>query len=471
MKRLLLTIVVTIIVLTLSVLPNWEKSFSSKVSSNDLSDIMRKGSLVIATSKNSSDYFLYKGEPLGFQLEMLEELGNYLGIKIDVMVCNNPADYVDLLSSGRCDIVASSWNLSLGNRNFLEANIPLLKTDLLLVQRIPQAARNKTASVNAMVVKDIKALNGKAVYLPVFSTQGDILRHLAREKNIQVVEMPQYSQENLVDLVARGDIDYTICNSILAESLKSHYKELDFNTVVKKAEPIVWAFRKSSPKLAGKVNEWLQNFQKSTRFALLLDKYFNQQNKWAVTQNRYVAYREGRISVYDDLIKKYSAQINWDWRLLASLIYQESRFLPNVKSYRGAFGLMQLMPATQEYFGIDTTANPEQQIRAGVSYIKFLDKSFTGLILDPQERINFILASYNIGPGHIFDALKLAQKFGKNPQKWFNNVDSCLLKKSEPKNYKDPMVEFGYCKGNETFSFVQDVIQRYHHYKNVVSAK
>jgi membrane-bound lytic murein transglycosylase F len=456
----------------LSVSTNWDRSLIHKEQISDLNEVMRKGSLVIATSNNPSDYFLYKGEPLGFQLEMLEELGNYLGLKIDVMVCNNPGDNVDLLTSGKCDIIASSWNLSLDKRNFIEASIPLLKTDLLLVQRRPKPTTSSyERSSERVLVKDIKELNGKSVYLPVLSAQGEILSHFAKEKNIQVIEMPQYSQEKLVELVAAGEIDYTICNSILAETLKNQYPTLDLNTMVKKAEPIVWTFRKTSPKLADKVNNWLQNFQKSTRFAVLLDKYFNQQNKWAVTQNRYYAYRENRISNYDELIKKYSTQIDWDWRLLASLIYQESRFSPNVKSYRGAYGLMQLMPATQEYFGIDTTATPEQQIKAGVKYIKFLDKSFSNLIIDPKERINFILASYNIGPGHIFDALKLAHKYGKNPQKWFDNVDSCLLKKSEPENYKDPMVLFGYCRGTETFSFVQEIIQRYHHYKNVVKNK
>lgn len=465
MKRLLLTIFILVVILLLSVCPNWEKSFAGKGYTSDLNDINRRGSLQVATSNNPSDYFLYKGEPLGFQLEMLEELGNYLGLKIDVMVCNNPSDNVDLLTSGKCDIIASSSNLSLGGKNFLEANIPLLSTDLLLVQHKAQNGTDRP------LIKEMNELNGKSVYLPVLATQGNVLSPFAKEKNIQVVEMPQYSQEKLVELVAKGDIDYTICNSILAETLKSQYTGLDFNTVVKKAEPIVWTFRKSSPQLANKVNGWLMEFQKSTRFAMLMDKYFNQQNKWAITQNRYVAYRENRISNYDELIKKYSAQINWDWRLLASLIYQESRFSPNVKSYRGAYGLMQMMPATQEHFGIDSTASPEQQIKAGVKYIKFLDRAFTGLILDPQERINFILASYNIGPGHIFDALKLAHKYGKDPQKWFNNVDSCLLKKSEPENYKDPMILFGYCKGNETFSFVQEIMQRYHHYKNVVGAK
>ena len=102
---------------------------------------------------------------------------------------------------------------------------------------------------------------------------------------------------------------------------------------------------------------------------------------------------------------------------------------------------MQLMPTTLQHFGAGKKSSPEQQIKAGVKYIKSLDQAFARLIFDPKERINFILASYNIGPGHIFDAQKLAPKMGKNPKKWFNNVDTCLLSKSDPENYNDPLVE------------------------------
>jgi membrane-bound lytic murein transglycosylase F len=472
MKRLLLIVIIPTVVFLLSVCINWDGTFSGKESESDLNEIMRRGSLIIATSNNPSDYFVYKGEPLGFQLEMLEELGNYLGVKIDVMVCNNPSDNKDWLLSGKCDMIASSWNLPMSGKEFRENAIPLLKSDLLLVQRKLQdnSFQAENTSVKPLV-KNVKELKGKSVYLPVLSLQRNILHQLENQKETQVIEMPQYSAEKLIELVAEGNIDYTICNSILAESIKEKYPVLDFNTVLKKEEPIVWTFRKSSVKLADKINNWMVDFQKSTRFALLLDKYFNQQDKWAVSQNRYYALRENRISNYDGLIKKYSEQINWDWRLLASLIYQESHFLPTVRSNRGAFGLMQMMPATQEHFGIDTTASPEQQIRAGVRYIKFLDKSFAHLITDPKERVNFILASYNIGPGHIFDALRLAKKYGKNPKKWFHNVDSCLLRKSEPKTYNDPLVEFGYCRGVETFSFVQEIQTRYQHYKNVTRVK
>lgn len=461
MKRLLSIIIIPVFVFILSLCVNSTRSFSTEGFSADLNDINKRGSLTIATSNNRSDYFLYKGEPVGFQLEMLEELGSYLGLKIEVIVCNNPGDNINFLKTGRCDMVASSTNLAIKGKEFAEISIPLLKTDLVLVQRKNSVTPNS-------FIRNIKELEGKSLYLPVMSMRNEILEQFSNQKIVQVIEMPQYSPEKLIESVALGNVDYTVCTNIQADALRDFYPNLDFSTVIKNAEPIVWTFRSSSPDLANKVSNWLQSFQNSTRFAILLEKYFNPQNKFSVNSNRYYAYRENQISIYDDLIKKYSTQINWDWRLLASLIYQESRFHPTIRSHRGAFGLMQMMPSTLEHFGIDTTATPEQQIRAGVRYIKFLDNILTRWIADPDERINFILASYNIGPGHIFDALKLAKKHGKNPQKWFNNVDSCLLMKSEPESYNDPEVQFGYCKGLETFSFVSEVQKRFKHYKNVI---
>lgn len=93
---------------------------------------------------------------------------------------------------------------------------------------------------------------------------------------------------------------------------------------------------------------------------------------------------------------------------------------------------------------------------------------FSKRVPDPQERINFILASYNIGPGHIFDAQKIARKSGKDPLKWFQNVDSCLLSKSLPENYTDPDIQFGYCRGVETYNFVNEILNRFQHYKNIM---
>lgn len=441
------------------------KLFIQKEQVYDLDQIMKRGSLIVATSNNPSDYFLYKGQPLGFQLEMLEDLGNFLGVKIEAIVCKNPGDIAALLKNGQCDMIASSWNLSRGIRNFSVTSVPLIKTDLLLVQRKP------LKDSGLPLVKNVDAMKGKTVYVPVMSKQADIMEQFSKQSDnkVKVVEMPQYSQEKLVEMVAQGSLDFTICNNLLAQTYKSNFPSLDFSTIIENAEPISWTFSRSTPALIEKINNWLLEYKGSSRYSLLLDKYFNQQNKWAITQNRYAAFKENRISPYDGLLKKYSKLIDWDWRLLASLVYQESRFLPKVKSYRGAYGLMQMMPSTQEYFGVDSSASPEQQIKAGVRYIKFLNNHFSKSIPDKSERINFILASYNIGPGHIVDAQRLASKIGKDPAKWFRNVDSCLLSKSEPKQYNDPLVQFGYCSGIETYKFVKEVTERYHHYRNVIA--
>lgn len=472
MKKIILIALATSFLIFISSI-NPIEIFVHKKINTDLDQITARGSIIVCTSKNSSDYFLFKGEPLGFQLEMLEDLGNYLGLKVEVLVCNNPAENVDLLKTGGSDIIASSWNLSTSIEDFSVKSIPLFKTDLVLVQRKADNRKKNESADGLHPIRTIEELQGKTVYIPVMSKQSDILEHLNKinQQQVNVVKLPGYSQENLVELVADGKLDYTICNGILSDSYKIDYPSLDFNTVLKKEEPITWVFRKSSPKLIQKVNSWLENYKSSTRYTLLYDKYFNQQRKWTISLNRYQTIKEGRISAYDELLKKYSSLINWDWRLLASLIYQESRFNPYVKSYRGAYGLMQMMPSTREYFGIDTSASPEQQIKAGVQYIKFLDKEFATTVTDPKERVNFILASYNIGPGHIFDAQNLASKFGKNPKKWFKNVDTCLLSKSNPDQYKDPLVQFGYCSGIETFNFVRDIINRYQHYKNVIAEK
>ena len=154
---------------------------------------------------------------------------------------------------------------------------------------------------------------------------------------------------------------------------------------------------------------------------------------------------------------------------MASLIYQESRFDPNARSWAGAFGLMQLMPGTAGRFNVSRSSSVKQQILAGTQFIAWLDDRFIESIPDPEERIKFILASYNVGPGHVFDAMMLAEKNGKDPDIWVDNVDEFLLTKSDPMYYRDPDVKYGYARGIETFNYVKEILERYEHYKNIIA--
>ena len=177
----------------------------------------------------------------------------------------------------------------------------------------------------------------------------------------------------------------------------------------------------------------------------------------------------GCISPYDDLIKDFAEDIDWDWRLLTSLIYQESGFDPNSSSWAGAEGLMQLMPETAAEYGLDSTANPQDNIEAGVKYLKWLEVQFEEKVTDSLERRKFVLAAYNVGLGHIFDAMRLAEKYELDPQMWKDNVAEMILKKSNPTYYRDEVVYYGYCRGTETYKYVNEINSRFEHYKNVTT--
>ena len=126
------------------------------------------------------------------------------------------------------------------------------------------------------------------------------------------------------------------------------------------------------------------------------------------------------------------------------------------------------MPETGKNFGIDITSSPHNNIRAGTQYINWLHSIFDTRITDENERYRFILASYNAGPGHVLDAMRLAEKNGQDPMKWDNSVANWLLKKSDPMYYSDTVVKNGYFRGRESVAFVDEILERYEHYKNII---
>ena len=178
--------------------------------------------------------------------------------------------------------------------------------------------------------------------------------------------------------------------------------------------------------------------------------------------------REGKISHFDELFKKYASEIDWDWRLLASLAYTESNFDTTAVSWAGAKGLMQLMPATARAMGMPEgkEQNPEESVKAAIKYINATARSFSSV--PPEERLNFVLASYNSGIGHVQDAMALAEKYGKNKYVWKDNVENFILLKSNEEYFTDPVCKNGYFRGIETYNFVRDIMGRYETYKKKI---
>lgn len=437
----------------------------------DLNEIRENGKLVVLTDFNSTNYFIYRGQPMGYQYELLQELADHLKIKLDVIVSNDLEESFNYLVEGRCNLIAINLTVTKERRTYFDFTEPHTQTRQVLVQRKPDNWKSLTKSeLDKKLIRNQLELARKMIYVEKSSSYAERLKNLSDEIGDSIfIEEVQEDSEQLISLVAAGDIDYTVCDENVALVNQTYYPNIDVSTAISFPQNLAWAVQKGADILKHEINTWLIGFKKTTKYAVIYNKYFRNQRSSQIVSSDYFSLTSGKISAYDPLIKKYSKQIGWDWRLLASVIYQESRFDPNAESWAGAFGLMQLMPNTARRFGVDRNSPPEQHIRAGVEFIQWLNDRFKVKIPDEQERIKFILASYNIGYGHIEDAMNLAEKNGKDPGIWDKNVDEFLMMKSNPKYYLDPVVKYGYCRGIETYNFVSEVLARYNDYKNIIS--
>lgn len=437
----------------------------------DLEEILTAGKIRVVTNYNSTNYFVYKGQPMGYQFELLQEFASFIGVKLEVTVNNDLQTNFEALQNGFIDIIASNLPVMRESEDYIAYTAPHSFSRQVLVQQAYSSDQKGSNNIQYnTLIRNQLDLAGKSIYVQKGSAYVQRLRNLANEigDSIHIVEIPDYEVEQLVELVAAGEIPYTVCDENLAIVNLNFYPNLDVETPVSFPQKQAWAVNKNAPELLNAINNWMVSFTQTPRYQRIYQKYFLNKRSIHLVDAGFHSIKGGQVSVYDELIKEESQRFDMDWRLIASIIYQESRFIPDAESWAGALGLMQLMPETAERFGVQSITSPRDNIRGGMQLLQWLDERLALRVEDSNERLKFVLAAYNVGIGHVLDAMKLAEKYGMNPTIWNDNVDFFLLHKSDPKYYNDPVVEFGYCRGEEPYQYVREILERYDHYKNVM---
>jgi len=434
---------------------------------------LRDNKLVALTGYNAYSYFIYKGQPMGFEYELVKKLAEHLNVSLEVKISSSIEEMFKLLNSGEGDLIAFNLTITKERLEKVDFTKPINTTKQVLVQRKPKDWRKmKLHEIEKLLIRDPAELIGKTVFVRRSSAYVQRLINLSDELggDINVVEAePELTIEDLIARVDSGAIDYTISDDNIAHLNTVYYRNIDVETDISLSQRIAWALEKKSDDFEADVNKWLDSMKATVDFAVIYKKYFT--NRYAFKKrvtSEYFSNTGGGISKYDDLIKKYSELVGWDWRLGSSLVYQESQFKPNTKSWAGAVGLMQLMPNTAKQVGTTNLKNPEQNIKGGFKYLAYLDNLWKETITDSTERIKFVLASYNVGPGHITDARNLTEKYEGDPNIWFDNVEAYLKLKSKPKYYNDEVVKRGYARGRETVKYVKEILERYGQYKQLI---
>ena len=447
-------------------------SHKNNIVYKDLDSIKTLGTLKAFINYNATSYFIYKGNPMGFEYELLRKYAEHIDVKLEVIPIKNTDSIFVNLNKGDADIIAD--NLAITEERLIHSNFthPILVTQQVLVQRKPEGWRKlKKSDLKKQLLQSPLELIGKTVTIRKKSSFYSRMKNLSNEigGKVNIKTVDELTMEDLIEKVSFQEIEYTVADKNLATVSQWQYPNIDANLTISLDQNIAWAIRKNSPDLNKSINEWLIEFQKTRKFKLLYNKYFKNQKGFAKRFNhKYYSLSGGAISPYDKTLQKHAPKLGWDWELLASLIYQESHFNNDARGWGGAFGLMQFMPRTGAKYGVDSSSSAQENIIAGISYLKYLDKYWKPIITDSSQRIPFVLASYNAGPGHVLDARRLAEKYGKDPFVWENNVDFYLLNKSKAKYYKDEVVRNGYCKGYIAYNYVNEILIRYEHYKNMM---
>jgi len=438
----------------------------------DLPEIKKDGVLKAITLYSSTSYFIYRGKPMGFDYELLTRLAEHLNLKLEIVVADDVDELINMLIRGDGDMIAYALTITDNRRKVIDFTKHHAKTHQVLVQKKPDNWRKmKLHEIDRALLSDALDLIGDTVWVRRNSSYYERMINLMHEigDTIHIEILPgDIDTEEIIEEVSKGKIKYTISDYNIASIMSSYFDDIDIRVPVSMSQRLAWAVRKSSPELKTAINEWITKMKKTDDYYIIYHKYFESRKKFkTLRKSKYFSKETGRISPYDKIIKKYSAKVGWDWRLVSSIVYQESRFDINSKSWTGACGLMQLMPATAKAMGIKNPKDPDQNIRGGIKYLKHLFDQWPS-IPDTLQRIKFTLASYNCGINHVVDAQNLTKKYGGDPDLWDNNVEKYLKLLSKPKYYNDPVVKFGYVRGIEPYKYVKEIFERYYLYKDVI---
>lgn len=465
MKQFLLLLLSLTLFLLGSCKQSQQEQSEEDTVSIDLPQIKEKGELTAVTLYSSTSYFKYKMQSMGYEYELIKEFAQSEGLKLNIKIAENSTKLLEMLKNGEADVVAYPIMIS----NTTKKQVLFCGKETQECQVLIQRANKGDKQIT-----DVTELLGKEIYVKPNTKYHERLKNLNEELGggliIHEVAADSITKEDLIGMVSTGEIPYTVNDEKVARLNKTYYWNLNISLKISFLQRSSWAVRKSSPQLAKAIDEWASDNKRNSTYKALSKRYFELSKQ--PIQAELPEVKNGHVSPYDPLFRQHAKTLEWDWQLLASICYQESRFNPNVVSWAGAEGLMGIMPNTAKRLGVSPheLKDPNIAIRTGVECLRRF-RQILKKVTDPTEKIKFTLAAYNAGVGHIFDAQRLAEKHGKDPSVWENNVAEYIRLKNEPEFYNDSVCKHGYLRGSETYNYVREVMERYHYYLKETKGK
>lgn len=401
--------------------------------------------VITVLTRNAPTTFYYGTENLkrGFEYDLVEAFARDNNYEVKFIVKDSISSVLSALKNGEGDFIAAGLTDTKERRKEF-----LIGPGYLDVQeQVVCGAKKNPKSKEELVNYKIEIIAKSSYIETMKSIKKDI-------PSLKWQEHLGYTTEHIFERISKNKIECTISDSHIALLNRRYYPTMHVAFAVSDLEKLAWIFPKNNKSihLHKKVTKWFNKFKKTEKFRNIKDIYFAHAELFEyydvhIFHKRIKTLLPKYIKLFKEAGKKYKI----DWRFIAAQSYQESHWNKNAKSPTGVRGMMMLTLPTAKQMGIKNRLDPRQSIEGGTKYmarqIKYAPKHVTGRI----DRIKFALAGYNVGRGHIYDAIALGKKLGKNPYLWMN-MKEILPLLSQRKYFKD--LKYGYARGNEPVKYV-----------------
>ena len=410
----------------------------------DWDRIQAAGRLRMLTLNQPTTYYLWRGELLGFEYELVHAFAEASDLELEVVVASDIGQLFEWLEIGRGDLVAAS----LVRTAEREAMGMRFTRAYLLV--------HETFVTAGAPVPDLAALAGRRVTVNPLTSYAATLNSLAKDAVFDL-DYADLSTTGILDALVAGDIDVTLVDGHRAALEATFEPRLSLGLALDPERGLGWAVASGNAELWERLDSFIAENYRGYDFNVLHRKYFVNKRRMARQQEHRVT--GDALSPFDEIVKPLAEEAGFDWRLIVAQMYQESGFDPDQVSFAGAEGLLQVLPRTAAELGVDPgkLADPQVGIAAGVDYLAWTRERFPDLPVG--EQLWFALGAYNAGVGHVRDGRRLARRLNLDGSLWFDNVERAMLKLAEPEYAKASV--YGYVRGTEVTGYVREIRDRY----------
>lgn len=396
---------------------------------------------------------------MGFEYELAVEFAKEIGVDLEVLTPPPGTELTAWLQEGKGNIAAGVAIADEEEVDFVRTSISYLDTTAQLLTRRSDTNVREIADLAGKAI----AVQPDALYTRPLLPRGDTIFHPFTLTTVQSEE----SIGGAVKMMAQGQASATLVTAPLADLAYKLYPG-QLRTAVSFPHPVhmVWAVREENAALLDAMNAFLDHAVRSGLRKILFEKYFvtTDHLRDNVRKQEFTLLSK-QLSRYDRLIAHHAEEAGFDWRFVAALIFQESRFNHESVSGAGAYGLMQLMPIAAQDIGVKDYSQPAKNIEAGVKYLKVLARQFPdGRV---EDRFALVLASYFLGPGHLEDAQRLARVLGYDPDCWEDSMERVLPLLEKARYYR--RAQYGAAQGKQAVRYVNSIKKRYLLYSQYVS--